>query len=60
MSEFAEWLKRNPPPDLAALVAQFGGQFCAITAEAWAAYDEAVAEWRRRYQARSPSVARSP
>jgi hypothetical protein len=37
--------KKQRPPDLQELVARFGG-YSKITAEGWAEYDTAMAEWQ--------------
>jgi hypothetical protein len=42
---FAEWLRRNPAPDLQKLVEQFGG-YDKITPEAWQKYDADMEAWQ--------------
>jgi hypothetical protein len=49
--DFHEWIKRDPPPSLQELVRRFGA-FSNITAEAWAEYDIAMAEWQHRRKTR--------
>jgi hypothetical protein len=49
---FGEWLDKNPPPDLQALVAKFG--HCSkITPQAWAEHHALCDAWYQRYRARS-------
>jgi hypothetical protein len=50
-NNFDAWLRRNPPPDLQALVAHHGG-YDKIPPEAWAEHDRALAEWQERRQRR--------
>jgi hypothetical protein len=50
-TDFHEWIKRDPPPDLQALVTKYGS-CSAIPAEAWADYDARCAAWQERRQAR--------
>jgi hypothetical protein len=45
--DYAEWIKRDPPPDLQQLVTKHGG-YDKITPAAWAEYDRAVAAWQQR------------
>ena len=47
---FEQWLVRNPAPDLQQLVERAGG-YQHITAEQWAEYDQAMADWQRRRRA---------
>jgi len=49
---YADWLRANPAPDLQDLVERFGG-YSNITAEAWAEYDRAMADWQERRRRRS-------
>ena len=46
--DFATWRESDPFPELAELVKRFGS-WGAITAEAWAEHDQAVAHWKARY-----------
>jgi hypothetical protein len=46
-SDFAEWLKRNPPPALQDLVQRYGSYRC-IPEEAWAQFDLDMADWQAR------------
>lgn len=43
--DFAEWLKRNPPPSIDTLIEKFGS-YGAITAQAWADHEKALRRWR--------------
>jgi hypothetical protein len=56
---FAAWLRKNPAPDLQQLVERFGG-YDKITAEAWAAYDAAMAEWQLMRRAERASKRNPP
>src|SRR5262249_10917947 len=60
-----QWLEENPPPDLQELVeragrrhpvslgeAYTGDGYQHLTAEEWAEYDRAMADWQRRYRER--------
>jgi hypothetical protein len=44
---FAQWLERNPAPDLQALVKRAGG-YEHITTDEWAEFDRRRAEWEAR------------
>jgi len=44
---FADWLKRNPAPDLQELVQRYGG-FSRVPVEAWAQFDRAKQQWEAR------------
>ena len=44
--DFAEWIKKHPPPDLQELVRRFGG-YPKITPQAWADYDQGMVDWQR-------------
>ena len=44
---FAQWLARNPAPDLQELVERAGG-YQHITAKQWAEFDRQRAEWEAR------------
>jgi hypothetical protein len=46
-ADWQTWLKENPPPDLQALVAK-RGMYNYITAEDWAEFDAARADWEAR------------
>jgi hypothetical protein len=48
---YAEWIGKDPAPDLQELVAHFGG-YDKIPPEAWAAYDKTMAAWQLRRRAR--------
>jgi hypothetical protein len=50
-SDFHEWIKSDPPPDLQELVAKCGS-CSAIPAEAWADYDVRCAAWQERRKLR--------
>jgi hypothetical protein len=43
--DYPEWIRQNPPPNLGAFVAQHGGLYSAISAQAWAQWDLAVTQW---------------
>jgi hypothetical protein len=55
---FAAWLKDNPVPDLQELVRRFG-RYDLITAEAWAEFDRAMADWQQRRRAERGATKRS-
>ena len=57
-NDWHSWLAQNPPPDLQKLVAEHG-TYAQITAEAWAAWDKACADWqdRRKERLGGPSIA---
>jgi hypothetical protein len=50
--DFAQWVKRNPLPDLQELVARFG-DYSAIPPDAWAGYDADMVRWQKRRRART-------
>jgi len=52
--DFAAWLAANPCPDLQKLIERAGG-YDKITAEQWAEYDCAMADWQRRRRERLQS-----
>ena len=56
--DFAEWIRRNPPPDLQALIKQYGS-FSAITPEAWKRYDDAMLAWKISYRARGAWISKT-
>lgn len=49
---YAEWIKRDPPPDLQELVRRFGG-YSKIPPAAWEEHDRALAAWQLRRSARA-------
>jgi hypothetical protein len=46
---FAEWLRRNPEPDLQELVERYGG-FSKVPVEAWQEFDRRIFNWKDRYR----------
>jgi hypothetical protein len=52
---FGAWLKKNPPPDLQALVKKFGGHD-KITPHAWAEFDAMSDAWRRAVRLRNGTM----
>lgn len=48
---FDDWLKHNPPPDLEALAAKYGG-LGNVPPEAWAEFQRQREEWQIRYRDR--------
>jgi hypothetical protein len=49
---YAQWLKANPAPNFAALIARHGS-YEAIPPQAWTAFGDAKLEWERRRRARA-------
>ena len=49
---YEQWLKANPAPSFAALIARHGG-YDAIPSQAWTAFADAQLEWERRRRARA-------
>ena len=49
---YAEWLKANPAPNFAALIARHGS-YEAIPPQAWTAFADAQLEWERRRRMRA-------
>jgi hypothetical protein len=49
---YAEWLKANPAPNFAELIARHGG-YDAIPPLEWTAFADAQREWERRRHARA-------
>jgi hypothetical protein len=50
-NDYAEWIKKNPPPDLQELVAKHGG-YHRITPEAWREFDQQRETWEAKRKAR--------
>ena len=48
---FDEWLKQNPPPDLQALAAEYGG-LGNVPPKAWAEFDREREAWLIKYRDR--------
>jgi hypothetical protein len=46
-TDFIEWLKANPAPDLQKMVRRFG-TYADIPAEVWDRYDRAMVAWQQR------------
>ena len=46
-SDYTEWLKRSPAPDLQDLVQRYGG-YHRVPADAWAQFDLDIADWQAR------------
>jgi len=51
MMSFAQWLDKNPAPDLQELVREHGG-YGAIPGEAWAKFEADYHAWQTRYRSR--------
>ena len=49
---YEQWLKANPAPSFAALIARHGS-YEAIPPRAWTAFGDAKLEWERRRRARA-------
>ena len=49
---YEQWLKANPAPNFAALIARHGS-YEAIPPQAWTAFGDAKLEWERRRRARA-------
>jgi hypothetical protein len=49
---YAEWLRANPAPNFAALIAR-PGSYEAIPPQAWTAFADAQLEWERRRRTRA-------
>jgi hypothetical protein len=47
---YAEWLVRNPAPDLQRLVARWDG-FSKVPVSAWVEFDRKMARWQERRRA---------
>lgn len=51
-TDYADWLRQNPAPDLQELVRQFGS-YTQIPDTAWKKYDSDMANWKRRFRNRA-------
>lgn len=55
LTDFHDWIKDHPPPNLQELVARFG-TYSAITPDAWAEFDAAREDWEYRRKNRLGQV----